>query len=522
MNDLKILLKNNFNMFIGSLQGKKKRKSFTVSVLLLVLGIVAIIGLYSFQAYAMFDGLNKIGLSKVCVFHGILTSLSVVVIIGLMRVAWKTKTEDSDLLLSLPIKKSSIIIAKTVNKYLFDLFFAFVLFMPYSVLYLIYNGFNISVLLCSISVVLFLPLLSIGISYIFNFIITRIFCKFKSEKLLKSIFSVLLYIVVIGLMLIKTYTYGTADPNNLEAYFADRFFSNTILKFVLEQNLFSTIFFFGLTIIPFVVGMILYSLNFGKTFSKYTNYSKKLKFLSPKSTLTQLYKKELSTYVTTPAWFVNTIIGPVMMLAFTILFLTSNPSKVLSSLGISANSPELIYSVLILIFCGLISTTQISCCSVSLEGKQLWILKSCPINEKKLLLSKSLLQFSVIEPFILVCSTVLSIILKLNFFGVVMLIVIPTLLALISSFAGVLINIYHPKLDFDDETKVVKQSLSVLLSMVFTFVLTLIPVAIYLIFSTISLNLLILITLAFYIVVLTFVIIFLFTKGAKQFLNLQN
>ena len=103
-----------------------------------------------------------------------------------------------------------------------------------------------------------------------------------------------------------------------------------------------------------------------------------------------------------------------------------------------------------------------------------------------------------------------------------MLIVIPTLLALISSFAGVLINIYHPKLDFDDETKVVKQSLSVLLSMVFTFVLTLIPVAIYLIFSTISLNLLILITLAFYIVVLTFVIIFLFTKGAKQFLNLQN
>lgn len=519
MNDLKILLKNNFNIFIGRLQGKRKRKSYFIAVSFLIIGILAIFSLYSFQAYLMFNGLNQIGLGKVCVFHGIITSLSVLVIIGLMRVSGNNNTQDSDLLLSLPIKKSSIIISKTVNKYIFDFFFAFVLFMPYSILYLIYNGFSFSILICSLIVVFFLPFLSIGISYIFDFIISRLFNKFKSGKLLKSLFSVLIYILVLALMLIKTYTYGTVDPANIDAYFSDRFFSNMILKFVLNTNVISTIFLFALTIIPFVFGIILYSKNYGKSFSKIAKNDKVLKFNEPKSDLKQLYKKELNTYLTTPAWFVNTIIGPIMMLALSLILIISNPSKVLSSLGIP-NDSSLTYALLTLIFCALVSTTQISCCSVSLEGKQFWILKSCPINEKKLLLSKSLLHFSVCEPFIILSTIMISISLKLNLIAILILTIIPTILNLISAFGGVLINIYYPILEFEDETKVVKQSLSVLLTMVFSFILTLITIGLYFIFKTLQIEYIILITFLIYLLVLMFVISILFTKGIKKFKKL--
>ena len=519
MNDLKILLKNNFNLFVGRFQGKNKRKSYAFAVTFLIIGIISIVALYSYQAYLMFNGLGKLGLSVVCVFHGILTSLSVLVIIGLMRVSGNKKMQDTDLLLSLPIKKSSIIISKTINKYIFDLFFAFVLFMPYSVLYLLYNDFNATILICSILVVIFLPLLSVGISYIFDFIITRIFNNMKSGKLLKSLFSVLIYVIVLGLMLIKTYLYGSVDPTNVSAFFSDRFFSNMVLNFVLHTDIVSILFFFGLTIIPFVLGLILYSLNFGKSFSKVYKTNKELKFDEPKTSLKQLYKKELSTYLTTIPWFVNTIIGPVMMIAFSILLTISDPSKVLTSLGLPNNS-TITYAILTLILCALVSTTQISCCSVSLEGNKLWILKSSPINEKHLLFSKAFLHFSICEPFVLISATIISISLKLNLIGILSLFIIPTLLNLISAFSGVLINIYFPHFDYYDETKVVKQSLSVLLTMVLSFVLTIIPVALYFIFSSLQIEYIILITFSLYLSILLFTTIILFTKGIEKFKKL--
>ena len=86
MRNLSILFKNNFNMLIGRLFGKKQRPSKIVGVLLVILGLLAIVALYSLQAYTMFVGLSTLNLQKVCVFHAILTSLSVILIIGIMLV----------------------------------------------------------------------------------------------------------------------------------------------------------------------------------------------------------------------------------------------------------------------------------------------------------------------------------------------------------------------------------------------------------------------------------------------------
>ena len=75
MNSLKILLKNSFNILLGRLQGKKKRKSTKVVISLFVLGVVGLFALSMLQAWSMFKGLGEIGLGKLCVFHGIIITL---------------------------------------------------------------------------------------------------------------------------------------------------------------------------------------------------------------------------------------------------------------------------------------------------------------------------------------------------------------------------------------------------------------------------------------------------------------
>ena len=53
--NLKILIKNNLNILLGTMQSKKNRKSTRAAVLLLILGVISLIALYSFQAWNMFS-----------------------------------------------------------------------------------------------------------------------------------------------------------------------------------------------------------------------------------------------------------------------------------------------------------------------------------------------------------------------------------------------------------------------------------------------------------------------------------
>ena len=84
MYNLRILLKNNYNLLIGRLFGKKQNVSSISATLFLVLGVLALLAMYTLQAYGMYRDLSIVHLEKVCLFHAILPSLSVIVVIGII------------------------------------------------------------------------------------------------------------------------------------------------------------------------------------------------------------------------------------------------------------------------------------------------------------------------------------------------------------------------------------------------------------------------------------------------------
>lgn len=519
MNNLGILLKNNFNILIGQIAGKKKRKSTQVATALLILGAIGIIAIYTLQAYSMFNGLSKLHLEKVCMFHAILTTLVVICIIGIMRTSANAKNSDSDFLLSLPIKKRDIIISKTINKYFFDFFFAFTLFVPFLVLYQVFASFDAKILLLGLLFTFLCPFLSIGISYICDFIITRLFNRMRLGGILKSFTILLLFVLIMALLLVKTFTYGTADYQNLDAYFADRPISNFVLSFLFDTNVVNVLGVILGILIPFVWGMVLYSMNYGKTFASYSSNSKVLKFSQPNSTLNMLFKKEISTYATTPAYIINTIIGPVVILVVSIFLCTMGYSGICDYFGIQISKDKVV-GFITLAFCLFCATAPISACSISLEGKNMWLLKSSPINEKQLFSSKVCVHLCIVEPCILVGATLLSIFLQLNILQITAIFILPTLANFILAFAGTLINLWQPNLDWDNETKVVKQSLSVLLTMVLGVLLAVAPYGIYKLCSALSISATLLISIGLYAIVLTVAITLLYTIGVKMFREL--
>ena len=520
MNSLKILLKNSFNILLGRLQGKKKRKSTKAAIWLMTLGIVGIFALSLLQAWSMFKGLGEMGLGKLCVFHGIIITLTTVLIIGIMRVSGKPKGNDSDFLLSLPIKKHIIIISKLASKYIFDLFFSILLLLPFVIMYEVTApSFSIPVLVFGVLTVFLLPLLSVGISQIVEFITVRVFNKIKFGAVLKSLVPTIIYIALMVLMILKTSGYGGVKPDSMEAYFQDRWFSNQILTFVFDQTFISILAFVGITLATFVIGVILQTSIYGKNYGVYSKNSAKIELKGPKQPFNHLFSKEIKNYFSTPAYLVNTIIGPILILVASIAVLIFGIETIKNLIPIELSNIDM-SSIFALVVNFCIATTCISCVSVSLEGKSMWLLKSLPISKNQIFISKLFVPIVIVLPCILVGSVIIGILLGSVTSGLIVL-GITLLYLILTDIFGLLVNLWFPKLNYEDETQVVKQSMSTLISMLVNFVLLIIPVGIYLIFK-ISIPLISIITVGVYLLLLIIFTIILFTKGKNIFDKLET
>ena len=114
------------------------------------------------------------------------------------------------------------------------------------------------------------------------------------------------------------------------------------------------------------------------------------------------------------------------------------------------------------VFCVLSCTTN---SSISLEGKNLWILKSLPINIKDIFISKVMVNLTILLPTLLVSSIILTYIAKLSIIQFIALLFTPVMYAFFISGFGLLINLFFPDFNWTNEVKVIKQSIAVLASL---------------------------------------------------------
>lgn len=517
MRDFCLLLKNNFNILINRFRGKRLQKSFWSGVLTLLIGIFLIITLYCYQANSMFEGLGNYGLEDLCLFHAFLIALPVMVIIGVMRVSGKNVDNDKDLLMSLPIKRGCIIASKILNRYLYDLFFSSVLLLPFIYFYQKYTQFSLNFTLLGISVVLILPLLSVGISCVFDFILNKVFNRFKMGGLLKTILSICIYIGVMALMLTKTFLYGNVKVDTMEKFFSERFFANLFLKFLTKTDWLNSLGVILICFLPFLLGFVLYYINYGKSQSKYCAKNNNLKFSDNKSQFGVLFKKEVSSYASTPAWVINSIIGPIFVLALGVMTSFGQLDYFLDVLG--GDNKIYVFAILVLAINFLNSTAIISGCSISLEGKNIWILKSSPTNENLLFFTKALLHIVILLPTTLIGMTVISIKLKVAFLEAIIGLGLTVLFVAITAFGGVLVNLIFPQLDYQDETKVIKQSMASLVNIFGGIIIAIIPLIIKLIFKFKLLKIGI-ISLIIYLFIFITILIILNKNGKKLYKKL--
>ena len=135
---------------------------------------------------------------------------------------------------------------------------------------------------------------------------------------------------------------------------------------------------------------------------------------------------------------------------------------VLENYGVTSNLSLPVLFYFFILFVGFM--TSISSSSISLEGKTMNITKSLPIHEKTILNSKILTCFMIELPFILFSNIIFFIKFIPSIFYILLIVILSILTVFLTAIIGLIINLKYPKMNATNDTEVVKQSMSSMIS----------------------------------------------------------
>ena len=180
------------------------------------------------------------------------------------------------------------------------------------------------------------------------------------------------------------------------------------------------------------------------------------------------------------------------------------------------------YSIIILILIIVASfMTSITNSLISLEGKNINILKSLPVTTKTILMSKIYTCLVITTPVLILGDIILFIKFKIGFIEILLLLLLSIILPLVSHFIGLIVNLKFPKLDAESSTEIVKQSISSFISVMIGMLLLLGNIMLIVkVFKSYNAILVLIIFTCVYLIIDVILYIYLSSQGIKDFNNL--
>lgn len=451
------------------------------------------------QSIQLLEILNGTGYEAYALVNPVMMYCSMTLIFIISQSIITTET-NTDFLLSLPIKKTSIICAKTITTTFLHFCIGLILIVPTTFCYISTVNSSYLILLSIITLIFFISILITGFGYLYNTFLNFFVIRIRGYKIFRG------FIVLLSLLLfLYGYTAMFTSSVGLEI-----FFFTDLIKAVINNDMLFLILLYSTSFLILIIGTIVFSKLYGKKPKMYLSKDQSLSYTN-NSQLSSLVKKEFRNYINSSMYLFNTIIGYIIIIGASIYLLFASNS-------LNDTLPHIIY----LVGCFSLSVSCTTNSSISLEGKNLWIVKSTPVNPKLVLTSKVLMNIIMLL-FTLTLSFVFIIASHKVSINIALLLYLLSILnAIFICFGGLIINLLLPKLDFKNEMAVVKQSASAIISILFFMVFLSTPAFLYM-FEIIKIDFILLLTLnVIYILILDLLLIlFTYTKGVKLFKKLQ-
>ncbi len=479
MRNFKALLKAQFLSFLSGMGGKSKTKKPSQKnkgakyIVLIFLG-----GIIFASAYLYTSIFHEI-LSLTGETSDILPIMLAVSVVVALIFSFYSATKvlfgfsDYDMLFSMPIRAHQVVVSKLVFSYLVDLLFTVLIVLP-SLIFREKFGIELNALslINVIIMILGAPLFSIFISTILGLVVALISSRAKRKALIETLFFL---VILAGFFAVSIITSKNAQTTE-EAMFIPMvqklyFLYPLVVKGITITKYALLVFIIEIVAVVIPVAMVcafykkIHTLFVSKKSSK--TYSHKIQKSS--GAMKALYKKEIKRLFSSSLYVMNSLVGAffalVSVIVISVFFIKIELSAV-EGLG----EAIIIFAPALLTFtCFMAPPTN---CSISLEGKSFWILRTSPVPFNTIFNAKILTSLTFYLPVGIVSAVLVPISFGVDLLVGVLFALIAVLIPVLASCTGLLINLTFPMLDWENENKVIKQGSSVLFTMLLGFLIT--------------------------------------------------
>lgn len=216
-----------------------------------------------------------------------------------------------------------------------------------------------------------------------------------------------------------------------------------------------------------------------KGFARVKYVERKGRAVSPERAL---FRRELSRFGSSSAYMVNAGLGLFMMLGgAALLFIKRN--DVTALLELLPGADALLVPVIAAALCLFTTMNMISAPSVSLEGKNLWIVRSLPVSSKKVLTAKIRLHLYICLPVLVLTILSFAVVFGLKLSDILLVSALSVAFTVFIAVLGVVENLHFPNLDWTQEAQAVKSGFGVLFTMLIGWGSLGVPTAAYLLWG---------------------------------------
>ena len=476
----------------------KKQTTFTKIFLPIFIALIIMDSIYSYSEMIIIQlqpvKMEFVLLTVFILFTSILTLIEGIYKSGNLLFNCK----DDNLLLSLPIKRRTVLFTRILKFYIFELLYNSLFILPAIICFAIHTSPSITYYITSFIGLFIFPIIPILVSCFIGSFTTFVSSRFKGKKAVETILTIIFllgifYISFNADKLINDIANNSSSINDFitKLYYPAGAYISLITSFSVYKLFEFIIINLGLFIISIlIIGKFYFNIN-SSTKAVKTNKAKGQYKIKNSSPIKALIKKEFSRFLNSTVFITNAGFGLVLYIIACILLVIKFDT--ISSTIIEINpamTADYIKSSISIILFGLVCfssfMTSITSSMISLEGKTFNILKSLPTKPYTIVMSKVLAAVIIMIPCILIGDIIVFTKFKFDLLSILLILIASVLFPLLSETIGIIVNLKYPKMDAKNDTEVVKQSMSSAISVFIGMIL--LGITGYLLFKALDLK----------------------------------
>ena len=396
-------------------------------------------------------------------------------------------SRDMEILLSLPVKSSDIITSKFMFMYLLNFLIGLMFMLPGGIVWILNGSLNVLQIVLYFTSIIFVPLIPMCIAACMGMIVVAVSSYFKRKNVISLIFSFAM-LGIIGYFALSALQSG--DEISIGVTLAKQItglypISRLFMSYYNFPMYYGMGFYIVLSIVVFYLFVKIASLKYGllntlaNTKSRYANdkvsYERKSVFFA-------LYQKELGRFLSSYMAVLNAGLGVILLCVFSICFLFNSVGQIGNSAGIE-DINEYLSNLAPVFIASMLSLSCPAASSISLEGKNIWILKSSPVKVKMILNAKIAVNLTLHLIGYMISVYVFMLKLDMNPIQVMNLVIVPICYSFFITVIGIALNKKYPNYDWYSEMIVVKQSLPVIVTGIIGMIALITPLLINWLFN---------------------------------------